>query len=130
MISLSQPWIHKALHRIFDICAIIFLINISFYADGQALECDGLNIKRSDFPCDFVFGVATSALQEDVKHLKDIGTGHYRFSISWSRILPRMISRTTVNFCSKHMETVKNWITINGPFVLVLVYDMVVKGAP
>ncbi|XP_076943076.1 beta-glucosidase 24-like [Bidens hawaiensis] len=89
------------------------------------------NIKRHDFPHDFMFGVGTSAYQvegawnadhkglhiwdcfalrhpeniadgsnacvtidnyyrmkEDVQLLKKMGVTHYRFSISWSRILP------------------------------------------
>jgi len=29
--------------------------------------------------------------QEDVAHMKEIGLDSFRFSISWSRILPRMI---------------------------------------
>ncbi|KAI6682739.1 hypothetical protein NL676_028652 [Syzygium grande] len=90
-----------------------------------------LNVKRSDFPADFLFGAATSAVQvegsarkygkglsawdtyaerfpgkivdkstpetavdsyrrykEDVKLLKELGVDAYRFSISWTRILP------------------------------------------
>ncbi|KAF8036947.1 hypothetical protein BT93_B0005 [Corymbia citriodora subsp. variegata] len=89
------------------------------------------NVKRSDFPADFLFGVASSAVQvegsarkygkglstwdtyaerfsgkivdkstpenavdsyrrykEDVKLLKELGVDAYRFSISWTRILP------------------------------------------
>ncbi|KAL9999610.1 putative 3-alpha-(S)-strictosidine beta-glucosidase [Helianthus debilis subsp. tardiflorus] len=71
------------------------------------------NIKRYDFPSDFMFGVGTSAYQvslssktggygephpqgdgpsrhrhEDVQLLKKMGVKYFRFSISWSRILP------------------------------------------
>ncbi|XP_039161223.1 beta-glucosidase 24-like [Eucalyptus grandis] len=92
---------------------------------------DEPTVKRSDFPCDFLFGIATSAQQiegsaaggrgpsiwddfaargsrkiqdksnasvaidsynrykEDVGILKELGVNTYRFSISWSRILPQ-----------------------------------------
>nr|GEU91481.1 beta-glucosidase 24-like [Tanacetum cinerariifolium] len=74
------------------------------------------NINRDEFPDDFIFGVGSSAYQiegawkadgkiqggangcytidhysrmkEDVQLLKKMGVNSYRFSISWSRILP------------------------------------------
>ncbi|KAK9068287.1 hypothetical protein SSX86_012398 [Deinandra increscens subsp. villosa] len=49
---------------------------------------DAFDIKRNDFPDDFIFGVGSSAYQEDVQLLKKMGVKSYRFSISWSRILP------------------------------------------
>ncbi|KAK7843766.1 beta-glucosidase 8 [Quercus suber] len=42
---------------------------------------------RDDFPPDFVFGAASSAYQEDVQLMKDMGLEAYRFSISWSRLI-------------------------------------------
>ncbi|OEL35434.1 Beta-glucosidase 12 [Dichanthelium oligosanthes] len=45
-------------------------------------------ISRRSFPEGFVFGTASSAYQEDVHIMKDMGMDAYRFSISWSRILP------------------------------------------
>ncbi|KAL0908140.1 hypothetical protein M5K25_022614 [Dendrobium thyrsiflorum] len=44
---------------------------------------------RRTFPPDFVFGAATAAYQDDVHLLKELGMDAYRFSISWSRILPK-----------------------------------------
>ncbi|TQD86266.1 hypothetical protein C1H46_028198 [Malus baccata] len=43
---------------------------------------------RSDFPPNFVFGVATSAYQEDVELIAKLGFEAHRFSIAWSRIFP------------------------------------------
>ncbi|CAA2958262.1 beta-glucosidase-like isoform X2 [Olea europaea subsp. europaea] len=45
-------------------------------------------LKRSSFHEKFIFGGATSAYQEDVALMKEVGLNSYRFSISWSRILP------------------------------------------
>ncbi|XP_060967934.1 beta-glucosidase 24-like [Cannabis sativa] len=181
-----------------------------------------MNIKRSDFPNDFAFGVATSAGQiegsankggrtpsvwdtyaaipgniedgsnpstaidsynrykEDIEYIKELGTNYYRFSISWTRILPKGSLRGGVNkegidhynnlidelisngitpfvtilhfdtpqalenryggflngsivddfkdYCELLFKTygdrVKNWITINEPFVVALGYDI------
>ncbi|KAL5543972.1 hypothetical protein UlMin_007756, partial [Ulmus minor] len=121
----------QILGRFSGICVITLLI-ASFYVEGQGIGSQTVNVKRSDFPKGFVFGVATSAQQiegagklggrtpsvwdhfiekypakikdrsnsdlaidsygrykEDVKLIKDLGVDSYRFSISWSRILPR-----------------------------------------
>ncbi|XP_062116007.1 beta-glucosidase 24-like isoform X2 [Humulus lupulus] len=162
MVSLSLLRI-KALHRVLSICTIIFLIG-----DCQALENEEMGIKKSDFPSDFAFGVATSAGQiegsadeggrtpsvwdtyaatpgniedgsnvsvaidsykrykEDIKYIKDLGTNYYRFSISWSRILPKGSLRGGVNkegidhYNSLIDELIKNGIT---PFVTILHFD-------
>uniref|UniRef100_A0A803P8B6 Uncharacterized protein n=1 Tax=Cannabis sativa TaxID=3483 RepID=A0A803P8B6_CANSA len=217
MISLSSLLRFKTFHRVILICAIVFLIG-----DSQALENEEMNIKRSDFPNDFAFGVATSAGQiegsankggrtpsvwdtyaaipgniedgsnpstaidsynrykEDIEYIKELGTNYYRFSISWTRILPKGSLRGGVNkegidhynnlidelisngitpfvtilhfdtpqalenryggflngsivddfkdYCELLFKTygdrVKNWITINEPFVVALGYDI------
>ncbi|CAN4093067.1 unnamed protein product [Withania somnifera] len=46
------------------------------------------DVRRADFPDTFVFGAGSSAYQEDVKLMADIGLEGYRFSISWSRLIP------------------------------------------
>ncbi|KAA8520289.1 hypothetical protein F0562_014545 [Nyssa sinensis] len=46
---------------------------------------------RKDFPANFIFGTASSAYQEDVKKMKELGFDAFRLSISWSRILPGKI---------------------------------------
>ncbi|XWS46660.1 hypothetical protein CRYUN_Cryun14cG0087000 [Craigia yunnanensis] len=48
---------------------------------------------RYDFPPGFVFGSATTAYQEDVKLMAEMGLDAYRFSISWSRLIPRKTSQ-------------------------------------
>ncbi|KAF7833955.1 beta-glucosidase 24-like [Senna tora] len=128
-----------------------------------------LNIKRSDFPSDFVFGVATSAAQiegaaneggkgqsiwdyyiqnfpdriqdhssnihaldhykrykEDVKLIKDLGVDCYRFSISWTRILPKGslnggVNQEGIDFYNDLInELIENGIT---PFVTLHHFD-------
>ncbi|KAF7833963.1 beta-glucosidase 24-like [Senna tora] len=128
-----------------------------------------LNIRRSDFPRDFAFGVATAAVQvegaakeggkgpniwdyfiqeypdriqdhsnnlhaidhynrykDDVKLIKDLGVNWYRFSISWTRILPEGSLSGGVNqegidhYNDLINELIKNGIT---PFVTLLHFD-------
>ncbi|KAL3729277.1 hypothetical protein ACJRO7_026386 [Eucalyptus globulus] len=113
----------------------LFYVVFSFVSILSASSTDVANVtieeptvKRSDFPSDFLFGVASSAQQtegsaggkgpsiwddyaakgkirdasnasvaidsynrykEDVGILKKLGVNTYRFSISWSRILPQ-----------------------------------------
>ncbi|VVB06655.1 unnamed protein product [Arabis nemorensis] len=43
---------------------------------------------RNDFPDDFLFGAASSAYQEDVKMMAEMGLEAFRFSISWTRLIP------------------------------------------
>ncbi|KAB2633191.1 beta-glucosidase 13-like [Pyrus ussuriensis x Pyrus communis] len=86
-----------------------------------------LKIKRSDFPSDFLFGAATSAAQEDIKLIKDAGLNSYRFSISWSRILPKGslsggINQEGIDYYNSLIdELIKNGIT---PFVTIYHFDM------
>ncbi|EEC77633.1 hypothetical protein OsI_16625 [Oryza sativa Indica Group] len=54
-----------------------------------ALAPGARGLRRDDFPVGFLFGAATSAYQEDVEILHNLGVNSYRFSISWARILPR-----------------------------------------
>ncbi|KAL0355124.1 UNVERIFIED_CONTAM: Raucaffricine-O-beta-D-glucosidase [Sesamum radiatum] len=58
--------------------------------NGRATDADNdnSNITCNDFPPSFVFGTSTAAYQEDIKMMKNMGFQAYRFSISWSRILP------------------------------------------
>ncbi|KAF7120674.1 hypothetical protein RHSIM_Rhsim13G0228600 [Rhododendron simsii] len=61
------------------------------YANGNHLPIIGNGfplIHRASFTDDFVFGAASAAFQEDVKIMKKMGLEGFRFSISWSRILP------------------------------------------
>ncbi|KAG6467318.1 hypothetical protein ZIOFF_074875 [Zingiber officinale] len=60
--------------------SIIVLGMLSF-----SVDC----IDRTYFPSSFLFGTATSSFQEDIELMESIGVNAYRFSISWSRILPR-----------------------------------------
>ncbi|KAL0338770.1 UNVERIFIED_CONTAM: Oleuropein beta-glucosidase [Sesamum angustifolium] len=85
-------------------------------AGAQLSRYGGAKLTRHDFPADFVFGGATSTYQveggyaqdgkiidgsngcvaidhynrfkDDVRLMKKLGIDAYRFSISWSRILP------------------------------------------
>ncbi|XP_050270876.1 beta-glucosidase 13-like isoform X2 [Quercus robur] len=121
-------------------------------------------VQRKDFPADFKFGCATSALQtegagdeggrgpstwdrfiqdgvgdkdiavdsynhykEDVQLLKNMGADTYRFSISWSRILPDGtvaggVNQEGINFYNSFInELIKNGIT---PFVTLFHFDL------
>ncbi|KAJ9562829.1 hypothetical protein OSB04_007989 [Centaurea solstitialis] len=93
----------------------IYLI-FAIFTSSSMLEASSINggglgfkqenpIKRSDFPTGFLFGAATSAYQvegayledgkslsnwdKDIEMMHSLGLESYRFSISWSRILPR-----------------------------------------
>nr|XP_023927650.1 beta-glucosidase 11-like isoform X2 [Quercus suber] len=77
----------------------IFVLNLAVGVPSSR------EFSRDDFPPDFVFGSGTSAYQqtkmggllvfgihllmpEDVQLMVDIGLDAYRFSISWSRLIP------------------------------------------
>ncbi|KAJ7945731.1 putative Beta-glucosidase [Quillaja saponaria] len=128
-----------------------------------------LKIKRSDFPKDFAFGVATAAAQiegaaneggrgpsiwdnfvqrfpekindrsrispsvdhynrykEDVKTIKNLGVDYYRFSISWTRILPKGSLSGGVNQEGiDHYNSLINELIQHGikPFVTLFHFD-------
>ncbi|XP_041998271.1 raucaffricine-O-beta-D-glucosidase-like [Salvia splendens] len=58
---------------------------------------DNSGINRNWFPQDFLFGTGTSAFQEDIAMMKQMGFNSYRFSISWPRILPEGINKEGIN---------------------------------
>ncbi|KAG8385199.1 hypothetical protein BUALT_Bualt03G0017000 [Buddleja alternifolia] len=60
----------------------------SLLSDNSKCACDEALINRGGFPNGFIFGSASAAYQENVQLLKDMGVDAYKFSISWSRILP------------------------------------------
>uniref|UniRef100_A0A0E0L1N0 4-hydroxy-7-methoxy-3-oxo-3,4-dihydro-2H-1,4-benzoxazin-2-yl glucosidebeta-D-glucosidase n=1 Tax=Oryza punctata TaxID=4537 RepID=A0A0E0L1N0_ORYPU len=96
---------------------LLLLVVAPWRSAGEATAEPALNFTRQDFPGDFVFGAGTSAYQyegatgedgrtpsvwdtfthagwrtrapEDVKLMSDTGLEAYRFSISWSRLIPR-----------------------------------------
>ncbi|KAK6157142.1 hypothetical protein DH2020_011390 [Rehmannia glutinosa] len=79
------------------------------------VKCE--SISRADFPYGFTFGTASSAYQSDIDLMKDLGMDAYRFSISWSRILPTFGDR------------VKNWMTFNEPHGMAIQgYDLGVQA--
>ncbi|KAK7843767.1 beta-glucosidase 11 [Quercus suber] len=71
---------------------LFLLINISV---TEVLGVD--KFSRDDFPPDFVFGSGTSAYQDDVQLMVDTGLEAYRFSISWSRLIPRIQPHVTLH---------------------------------
>ncbi|KAB2609159.1 beta-glucosidase 24-like [Pyrus ussuriensis x Pyrus communis] len=99
-----------------------------------------LNITRDDFPSDFYIGVGTAATQtegaaeeegrgpsEDIKIIKDLGVNAYRFSISWSRILPQGSLSGGINQRGvDHYNSLINELKSNGiePFVTIYHFDM------
>nr|CAB3474596.1 unnamed protein product [Digitaria exilis] len=82
-----------------------------------------LGFKRRDFPDDFVFGSATSAYQDDVRLVAETNLEAYRFSISWSRLIPN--GRGAVN--PKGLEYYNNLIDEllrHGVQVHVMIYQL------
>ncbi|PWZ30977.1 hypothetical protein Zm00014a_024128 [Zea mays] len=82
--------------------------------------------RREWFPPSFIFGAATSAYQEDVRLLKEMGMDAYRFSIAWSRILPKGTLEGGINH--KGIEYYKRLINLlkeNGiePYVTLFHWD-------
>ncbi|XP_062010310.1 beta-glucosidase 13-like isoform X3 [Rosa rugosa] len=131
---------------------------------AQSTSTGSETISRKDFPADFKFGCATSALQtegsgteggrgpaiwdkyiqdgtpgtkiavdsyhrykEDVQLLKAIGVDTYRFSMSWSRILPggtidAGINQEGIDFYNNFInDLIANGIT---PFVTLFHFDL------
>ncbi|KAG6412254.1 hypothetical protein SASPL_124927 [Salvia splendens] len=88
---------------------------------------DNSGINRNWFPQDFLFGTGTSAFQEDIAMMKQMGFNSYRFSISWPRILP-VESVLPTELCRDDFlefaevcfwefgDRVKHWTTLNEPW--------------
>ncbi|OAY73434.1 Beta-glucosidase 24 [Ananas comosus] len=96
------------------------------------LYCEGLHqhrsatLQRSSFPEDFAFGTASSAYQEDVAIMKEMGLNAYRFSISWPRILPNGSLSGGVNKKGiKYYNNLIKELVSNGlqPFVTLFHWD-------
>ncbi|KAL0342332.1 UNVERIFIED_CONTAM: Oleuropein beta-glucosidase [Sesamum calycinum] len=111
---------------------------------------DNSNITCNDFPPTFVFGVATAAYQvegvlqkvvedlasgtllpsgllEDIKMMKNMGFQAYRFSISWSRILPggrccAGINREGIDYYNAVINTVIEYGL--EPYVTIFHFDL------
>ncbi|CAB4310939.1 unnamed protein product [Prunus armeniaca] len=160
----SPPWLRKLL----GMCAIALFACLA-QGPVNASNPPELEVKWSDFPSDFVFGVSTAATQiegsakeagrgpsvwdyyvekfperiadhsnmftaldsykrykEDVNAVKNLGVGSYRFSISWTRILPEGTLSGGVNqqgidhYNNLIDELIKNGIT---PYVTILHFD-------
>ncbi|KAK9926669.1 hypothetical protein M0R45_023884 [Rubus argutus] len=164
----SPPWLRISQRMICVIALIAFFSQVTVNAESSESNPEELNVKWSDFPSDFVFGVSTAATQiegsakeggrgpsvwdkfveisgrimdksnmftsidsykrykEDVKLVKDLGVNSYRFSISWTRILPNGTLSGGVNqegidhYNSLIDELIKNGIT---PYVTLLHFD-------
>nr|GMD84607.1 beta-glucosidase 40-like [Ipomoea batatas] len=87
--------------------------------------CGAQNISRASFPKGFVFGTASSAYQEDIQLMKDLGMDAYRFSIAWSRIFPNgsgEINQAGVDHYNKLIDA----LLANGiePYVTLYHYDL------
>ncbi|CAM0904207.1 unnamed protein product [Alopecurus aequalis] len=83
-------------------------------------------IDRRSFPDGFVFGTASAAYQEDVRLMKDMGMDAYRFSISWTRILPSGTLKGGVNMEGiKYYNNLINELLSKGvqPFVTIFHWD-------
>ncbi|KHN06221.1 Non-cyanogenic beta-glucosidase [Glycine soja] len=78
------------------ILSLIALVLVISKSSVNCIETDAVepiidiaSLNRNSFPPDFIFGAGSSSYQEDVKTVKDMNLDSYRFSISWSRILPK-----------------------------------------
>ncbi|KAL0330494.1 UNVERIFIED_CONTAM: Raucaffricine-O-beta-D-glucosidase [Sesamum radiatum] len=94
-------------------------------ASAETIEVH--DVSRAQFPPDFVFGVATSAYQDDIKMMKSMGLDAYRFSISWSRILPRgRVSEGVNQKGIDYYNDLINTVIANDmkPFVTVFHFDL------
>ncbi|GAB4832637.1 hypothetical protein Ancab_006655 [Ancistrocladus abbreviatus] len=82
---------------------------------------------RNHFPQDFIFSVGSSAYQSDIKFLKNMGVDAFRFSISWSRILPKGkisggVNEKGVEFYHKLIDLLLNYNI--QPFVTLFHWDL------
>ncbi|KAF8401468.1 hypothetical protein HHK36_012407 [Tetracentron sinense] len=75
-----------AIEEMLSLPSSLFLLLLALVAVGFGQNT--AKFSRDDFPSHFVFGSGTSAYQEDVKLMVDTGLEGYRFSISWSRLIP------------------------------------------
>ncbi|CAI0439017.1 unnamed protein product [Linum tenue] len=75
---------HRRLLLFCFLSSVLCLV-LSEPVEGEEAE----DISRSHFPDGFLFGTTTSAYQEDIELMHSLGVDAYRFSISWTRILPR-----------------------------------------
>ncbi|KAJ4903221.1 Beta-glucosidase 14 [Raphanus sativus] len=124
---------------------LLVLIVLAFNEIHAKNNSSTPKLRRSDFPEDFVFGSATSAYQkikdgsngsvaddsyhmyeEDVALLHQIGFNAYRFSISWSRILPRGNLKGGINQAGiNYYNNLINELLSKGikPFVTIFHWD-------
>ncbi|KAM0854298.1 hypothetical protein ACQ4PT_050523 [Festuca glaucescens] len=102
-------------------------------------------LTRRDFPQGFIFGAGSSAYQDDVKLMHEMGLDAYRFSIAWPRLIPGIQPHVTIyhfdlpqslqdeynglvsprfiddytayaDTCFKCFgDRVKHWVTVNEP---------------
>nr|CAB3465855.1 unnamed protein product [Digitaria exilis] len=84
------------------------------------------SIDRRSFPEGFVFGTASSAYQEDVNIMKDMGMDAYRFSISWTRILPRLQPFVTIFHWDSPQALEDKYKGFLSPKIMFL--DPIIKG--
>ncbi|KAK4387050.1 Beta-glucosidase 18 [Sesamum angolense] len=122
-------------------CLILLLSAAILSAEEQ------VDIRRSDFPHGFFFGASTSAYQvcniadgtsgdiandhyhrymEDIEIIHSLGLTAYRFSISWSRVLPSMretwwVNQAGINFYNSIIDN----LLLRGiqPFVTIFHND-------
>ncbi|KAG4945187.1 hypothetical protein JHK87_041194 [Glycine soja] len=138
---------HEMAYKAFFLLGLFLstLASVTF-AEAVAAILDVSSLNRSSFPQGFIFGTASAAYQEDVQIMKYMNLDAYRFSISWSRILPSLqpfvtlfhwdlpqtledeyggfLSPRIINdfqdyteLCFKEFgDRVKHWITINEPW--------------
>ncbi|KAL5130107.1 Beta-glucosidase 24 [Glycine soja] len=145
---------HKATERAIDfqkmacngfclrLIALVLVISISSVncIETDAVEpiIDIASLNRDSFPPDFIFGAGSSSYQclvynniniihEDVKIVKDMNLDSYRFSISWSRILPKgKLSRGINQEGIDYYNNLINELVANGiqPLVTLFHWDL------
>ncbi|XP_048426094.1 beta-glucosidase 12-like isoform X2 [Pyrus x bretschneideri] len=92
------------------------------------IVCDSL--KRSSFDSlvpGFIFGTSSAAYQDDVKIMKNMSMDAYRFSISWSRLLPSGTLSGGINKEGiEYYNNLTNELLSNGikPFVTLFHWDV------
>ncbi|KHN22876.1 Cyanogenic beta-glucosidase [Glycine soja] len=84
-------------------------------------------LNRSSFLQGFIFGSASSAYQEDIGIMKYMNLDAYRFSISWSRVLPKGKLSAGVNHEGvNYYNNLINELMANGlqPYVSLFHWDV------